>query len=101
MDLPKTKIRTVADRTKPRARLSLGQKLEVLDLLSEKKMTKSEIAAVYGCSYRTVSSCNANRATLEAEAASAARTLKSKGRRPAGFPEVCVARVFCVSCTRQ
>ncbi|CAN0528185.1 unnamed protein product, partial [Ectocarpus sp. 8 AP-2014] len=69
--------------------LTLGQKLEILDLLDQKKMSRVEIAAIYKCSDRTVSSCSVNRTILEAEAASSTRKLKSKGRRSAGFPEVC------------
>lgn len=84
------KRRTCVDRSKPRARLTLGQKLEILDLLDQKQMSRVEIAAIYKCSDRTVSSCSVNRTTLEAEAASSTRKLKSKGRRSAGFPEVCV-----------
>ncbi|CAB1116973.1 unnamed protein product [Ectocarpus sp. CCAP 1310/34] len=82
------KRRACVDRSKPRARLTLGQKLEILDLLDQKKMSRVEIAAIYKCSDRTVSSCSVNRTILEAEAASSTRKLKSKGRRSAGFPEV-------------
>ncbi|CAM9946865.1 unnamed protein product [Ectocarpus sp. 6 AP-2014] len=81
------KRRACVDRSKPRARLTLGQKLEILDLLDQKKMSRVEIAAIYKCSDRTVSSCSVNRTILEAEAASSTRKLKSKGRRSAGFPE--------------
>ncbi|CAN0411502.1 unnamed protein product [Ectocarpus fasciculatus] len=82
------KRQACVDRSRPRARLTLGQKLEILGLLDQKKLSRVEIAAIYKCSDRTVSSCSVNRTTLEAEAASSARKLKSKGRRSAGFPEV-------------
>ncbi|CAM9626530.1 unnamed protein product [Ectocarpus sp. 4 AP-2014] len=82
------KRRACVDRSKPRARLTLGQKLEILDLLDQKQMSRVEIAAIYKCSDRTVSSCSVNRTILEAEAASSTRKLKSKGRRSAGFPEM-------------
>lgn len=91
--LPQRKSRAKVDRTRGRMRLTLGQKLEILQLLGEKKMTRLEIARIYKCSDRTVSSCFANRATLEVEAGSAARKLKSKGRRAVGFPEVRAFRV--------
>ncbi|CAM9413753.1 unnamed protein product [Scytosiphon promiscuus] len=86
--LPQAKSKAKGDRIRGRMRLTFGQKLEILQLLSEKKMTRLEIARIYKCSDRTVSSCFANRATLEAEAGSAAWKLKSKGRRAVGFPEV-------------
>ncbi|CAM9291922.1 unnamed protein product, partial [Hapterophycus canaliculatus] len=95
--LPQPKYTETVGRSRGRMRLTLGQKLEILQLLDEEKMTRLEIARIYKCSDRTVSSCFANRATLRAEAGSAARKLKSKGRRAVGFPEVRAGRGFRIS----
>lgn len=72
---------------KARKRLSLEQKVEVLQLL--KDGTKhAEIARRYACSERAVSSVAEKKDELELKMKSPRFNGKAKTERPAGFPEV-------------
>ena len=79
-----------ADTTsKSRTQLTLGQKLEMLKLLTQ-KVSHRELARRYKCAARTVSNVAQNRAALEAEGTSLSggRIGSSTRKRSAAFPEV-------------
>ncbi|CAN0079347.1 unnamed protein product, partial [Laminaria digitata] len=83
-------LKPSADTTsKSRTQLTLGQKLEMLKLLTQ-KVSHRELARRFKCAARTVSNVAQNRAALEAEGASSSggRSGSSTRKRSAAFPEV-------------
>lgn len=87
-----------ADTTsKSRTQLTLGQKLEMLKLLTQ-KVSHRELARRYKCAARTVSNVAQNRAALEAEGtvSSGGRIGSSTRKRSAAFPDVsaCVRLIY-------
>lgn len=79
-----------ADTTsKSRTQLTLGQKLEMLKLLTQ-KVSHRELARRFKCAARTVSNVAQNRAALEAEGTSSSggRVGSSTRKRSAAFPDV-------------
>lgn len=83
------------DRSAPRTRLSVEQKMEVLGEL-DKRVAQEKIADRFKCSVRTVQTIKQNRAALEGQASLVKGSRKSN--RPAGFPEVrvCPGFMLCV-----
>ncbi|CAN0298812.1 unnamed protein product, partial [Pylaiella littoralis] len=73
--------------SKPRRRLDLGEKLEVLKLLDQ-KVSRVEISRRFGCGPTAIGSIRRERKTLEAAAASSARSTSSKSARGGDFPQV-------------
>lgn len=87
------KRNTGSERCKPRKRLALGLKIEVLELLL-KKVSHSEIARRYGCSMRTVSSIAHNKVTIMEMSESAGYDKEAKNARKGSFPEVQHTRCY-------
>ena len=76
-----------SDKSTSRARLTLDQKLEILQLLGQ-GVTHNTIAGRFKCGLRTVSRVQEERKVLEKMAASAASKGGSKTNRSGDFPKV-------------
>ena len=84
-----TKKSRASGATKPRKRLNLGEKLEVLELL-DKKVSYADTSRRYGCGTTAVGTRKAQRETLKAAAANLSHNVSTKTVRTGEFPEVCV-----------
>lgn len=86
---PSKASKTNAGGKKPRKRLDLGQKLEILDLL-DSKVTYAEIKRRYSCGDTQIGTVRSDKEALRAAAASNSRSASSKTARGGDYPEVCV-----------